>query len=252
MRILAVLSLFSLVLAQDQLEYKLHHRVFHPQKSGKAFDPFGSLLLSRSAGPVGLSAAPPQLILSDSHSSDLHAFAQTLLHDSDSQQELDLESALYQLALEHPGDKDTSQWDVSSVKACHLTDSSSESIIVHVSQDGSPFAIDFFVSPVPRDGSCPKKPSRKTKVQSDNGLDFKPFANTSVIIRGPTYPPLPQLNTPPPLTTEGKLVEPVPEKSFLQKYWVYIAVALLALVFSPAPAEDDQQGGGNQGSTSRK
>ncbi len=39
----------------------------------------------------------------------------------------------------------------------------------------------------------------------------------------------PQLRTPPPLTQQGTPVEPVPERSFIQKYWVYIVVALAAL-----------------------
>jgi hypothetical protein len=37
------------------------------------------------------------------------------------------------------------------------------------------------------------------------------------------------LRTPPPLTQDGEPVKPEPEKSFLQKYWMYIAVVLLAL-----------------------
>lgn len=39
----------------------------------------------------------------------------------------------------------------------------------------------------------------------------------------------PQLRTPPPLTTEGKPLEAPAEKSFLQKYWIYLVVGLLAL-----------------------
>jgi len=262
MKLLALLSLFSLVLAQehaeqapldeavqDSLEFKLHHRVFHPQASGMAFDSFGTLLLSRSPG---LLSPAPSLIQSNSHASDLRAFAESLQHQADANDIQDVEEALYQVALEHPGDKDHSQWDVSSVKACHLTTSTAQSIIVHVASDRlTPFAIDYFVGPIPRDGSCPKK-SKNKSIPSKQALDFKPFANTSVVIRTPTYPPLPQLNTPPPLTTEGKLVEPVPEKSFLQKYWVYIAIAGLALVFSPAPAEDEGAGNGGAPTQARR
>jgi ER membrane protein complex subunit 10 len=39
----------------------------------------------------------------------------------------------------------------------------------------------------------------------------------------------PVLKTPPPLNAEGKVIQPAQEKSFLQKYWVYIAVAIAAL-----------------------
>lgn len=46
----------------------------------------------------------------------------------------------------------------------------------------------------------------------------------------------PALKAPPPVNAEGKVVQPAQEKSFLQKYWVYIAVALAALGMSPSPA----------------
>lgn len=39
----------------------------------------------------------------------------------------------------------------------------------------------------------------------------------------------PSLRVPPPVTVEGKPVEPLPEKSFIQKYWIYMVVALFAL-----------------------
>ncbi|KAF9645667.1 hypothetical protein BDM02DRAFT_3119810 [Thelephora ganbajun] len=44
----------------------------------------------------------------------------------------------------------------------------------------------------------------------------------------------PELRSPPPLTPEGKVATPEPEKSFTQKYWVYI-VALMVILgqFSP-------------------
>ncbi|PSS37366.1 hypothetical protein PHLCEN_2v843 [Hermanssonia centrifuga] len=57
-------------------------------------------------------------------------------------------------------------------------------------------------------------------------------------------PTLPQLRTPPPLTAEGKPFEVPHEKTFLQKYWIYIVVALVALALSPgAPEEEEGQGG---------
>ena len=37
------------------------------------------------------------------------------------------------------------------------------------------------------------------------------------------------LRTPPPLTAEGEPVKPEPEKTFLQKYWLYIVAAMFAL-----------------------
>jgi hypothetical protein len=37
------------------------------------------------------------------------------------------------------------------------------------------------------------------------------------------------LRAPPPLTPQGTIAQPEPEKSLIQKYWVYVAVALIAL-----------------------
>jgi hypothetical protein len=39
----------------------------------------------------------------------------------------------------------------------------------------------------------------------------------------------PELRSPPPLTPEGKVVVPEPEKSLVQKYWVY-ALAFVVIL----------------------
>ena len=44
----------------------------------------------------------------------------------------------------------------------------------------------------------------------------------------------PELRSPPPLTPEGQVVTPEPEKSFIQKYWIYILAFMVVLgQFSP-------------------
>jgi len=58
-----------------------------------------------------------------------------------------------------------------------------EHFIVHLDTDGIPFAVDFFVSPVPHNGACPK-----TKNLAEN-LAFPSFANTTISIRHPSSPP---------------------------------------------------------------
>ena len=45
----------------------------------------------------------------------------------------------------------------------------------------------------------------------------------------------PALRVPPPVTAEGKPVEAAREKSFLEKYWIYIVVALLVMSTSFPP-----------------
>ena len=42
-------------------------------------------------------------------------------------------------------------------------------------------------------------------------------------------PSRPELRVPPPLTAEGKPVPPPQEKSFVQKYWVYMLIGLVGL-----------------------
>ena len=39
----------------------------------------------------------------------------------------------------------------------------------------------------------------------------------------------PRLKTPPPLSPEGQPIKPVVEKSFIQKYWMYIVPVLILL-----------------------
>jgi len=48
----------------------------------------------------------------------------------------------------------------------------------------------------------------------------------------------PELRSPPPLTPEGQVVTPEPEKSFIQKYWIYILAVMVVLgQFSFCPPE---------------
>lgn len=68
---------------------------------------------------------------------------------------------------------------------CHLSQAAADSIVLHLSpHDGKPYALDYFVSPVPRDGACPA-----TSKSSVADFAFRPFANTTVSVRLPTAPP---------------------------------------------------------------
>ncbi|KAJ3563367.1 hypothetical protein NP233_g8985 [Leucocoprinus birnbaumii] len=100
--------------------------------------------------------------------------------------------------------------------------------------------MDYFVSPIPPDGSCPKTASRS----KSSGLSpFAVFAqnlrglNTTVVLKSPHVPPLPELRKPQPVTPTGQPVQPVPEKTFIQKYWMYIAVAFVALLLTGGEEE---------------
>lgn len=45
----------------------------------------------------------------------------------------------------------------------------------------------------------------------------------------PLHTSRPELRMPPPLSPEGQPVQPPQEKSFVQKYWVYMAIGLVGL-----------------------
>ena len=71
---------------------------------------------------------------------------------------------------------------------------------MHVDQDGAPFGLAYFVAPVPHGGACPSpsKRSQRTPNSKDNndkasgpGLAaLRPIANTTVVLRAPSFPPL--------------------------------------------------------------
>ncbi|KAI0045318.1 hypothetical protein FA95DRAFT_1607819 [Auriscalpium vulgare] len=146
----------------------------------------------------------------------------------------DVSHALYQLALAPTADADPdAPWLISSVRACHLSHLPAEHIVLHLPAPGSPpTALDYFLVPVPDDGACPPHTPALAAPR-----------NLSVSVALPTHPPLPDLRVPPPVTTEGDPAEPVVEKSFIQKYWLYIVLALGAMLLAPGP--DDSAAAGS-------
>ncbi|KAI0832475.1 hypothetical protein BC628DRAFT_1414772 [Trametes gibbosa] len=232
--LLLLAHLLSLVRAAPDL--RLTHRILHPSLPAAPFTDRATVLLTGS-GP----SADARLVPSETLAHDLLHFTAAVEG---------LNDALYQVALERPGEPEPSQWPSSFVLACHLPYSTSESFTLHLDQNGTPFSLDYFVGPIPHNGACPKKSPKSSAAQS-SPAEFRPIANTTVALRSPSFPPLPQLRAPPPVTAEGKPVEAPKEKSFLEKYWMYIAIALVAMIAAPGPAEEDA-GGRGQGSGGRR
>lgn len=205
----------------------LHHRLGHVTP----FSPYATLLIALN-GSLSLQPAHP-----------LHLPSSTL------------DSLYYYLALQCD-DQPQSSWHLSSVKAvclsvlfgshsshpfqCHLPRASSQTLVLHT-DNLKPFAVDYFVSPIPQDASCPDMSPQTSLVESIRAL------NTTLILKLSHSPPLyetflfnpphscrfrPQLRSPLPLTPTGQPVQPLPHKSFLQKYWIYIALFFLALGLS--------------------
>jgi len=197
--------------------WQLHHRVLHPSLPESPFLHRASIL-SDAAGNLRIQPAP-------SLQPDFDSFVETA-HVTD---------ALYQLALDpHPG-QSTSLWLTSSIKACHLVNAANENIVLHVPHPGgTPFALDYFLDTAPSDGTCPPRKA--------SGLNLALPHNVTITLSLPRQPPSPQLRVPPPLTPAGDPIVQEPEKTFLQKYWLYVVIALGALVMAPGPPEEGPRG----------
>ncbi|KIJ56714.1 hypothetical protein M422DRAFT_197830 [Sphaerobolus stellatus SS14] len=208
MRLPVLLATLGLVAAA---ELNVYHRIWNPAQSPPPFVLRGTLNTSPDAVSFSAAGALDQLIANSDH----------------------LDDALYQIALQRNGDASESEWDLSSVKACHLRAFDSDILRLHLSSSGDPYAIDYFLSPVPHDGSCPKTRSSS----------LKPFANTTLLVQSAQPAPLPQLRTPPPISPTGEAIQPPREKSFLEKYGIYIGVAVVILMFAGGAPEEGQGGG---------
>ncbi|KAG9219013.1 hypothetical protein CCMSSC00406_0001423 [Pleurotus cornucopiae] len=227
--LLLLVTAAAFVAADESL--RLYHRVYHPIVPELPFALRGTVNINDSL----LVTFRP----SESTSESLQQFADSLQPGA-----VDLHDAQYQVALERAGDTAEAHWDISSVKLCHLENIKSESIILHTTAgpDPSPFAIDYFVSPIPLDGSCSKLKKRKSDSTALSSFVKKVqllMVDTTVTVQRPSLPPLPELRAPPPITQTGEPVVPVPEKSFIQKYWLYIVAVLIALVMSGGPPEEE-------------
>jgi len=225
----ALVTLLSISLGRAQSTHlRLFHRLHHPTAAHAQFSERGTVHIAEN-NTVSFQLSP-------SFAQDLYSFAQALHTVNDKN------LLLYQVALEREGDAAETQWDISSVKACHLHKSTAESIHLHTLDldKPRPYAIDYFVSPVPHDGACLKSSSNKLTAQPFSSQTFETFANvnTTIILKGSRFPPLPQLATPPPISPEGEPIVPVPEKTFLQKYWMYIVGFLLLTVLTGGGEEE--------------
>ncbi|KAF6750753.1 hypothetical protein DFP72DRAFT_909923 [Ephemerocybe angulata] len=227
---LSLLSLLTVLLAfaahVHAAQFTLHHRVVHPSLQDAPFLERGTLELSGSSAHIASASTAAQ---------NLVLFEQQL-HSAK-----DKSGALYQIALQQPGTAASQgEWSISSVKVCHLGAATSQTLFVYLSEDGSPYSINNFVSPIPHNGACPS-PSPDSPLRDFAGRITS--LNTTILLRTPSSPPSPELKTPPPLTPEGEVVQPVPEKGFFQKYWMYITIFLVAIMLTGGGPEEGQGAG---------
>ncbi|TFK75782.1 hypothetical protein BDN72DRAFT_891661 [Pluteus cervinus] len=165
-------------------EVRLFHRIVHPALPQVEYRERGVLVLD----PNVQSAFRPSTALAQ----DLSFFAETLQNAN-----VDLDTALYQVALERADDASESTYDISSVKVCHLHKVSQETIVLHTNdpRGTDPYALDYFVSPIPHDGACP--PLKKAKSNTSPGPSpLQSLAgnigslNSTVAVRTAHVPPL--------------------------------------------------------------
>ncbi|KAH9966099.1 hypothetical protein BC827DRAFT_1182099 [Russula dissimulans] len=186
--------------------FKLHHRILNPSLPQPPFLQRAQILLD-TAGNPRIDPLPGHF----------EPFAE-------------VRDALYQLALDPQPGASHSLWLISSVKACHLVSSANEHVVLHLPYPGgTPFAFEYYLDSAPSDGSCPP-------VQVSGPTLALP-KNITITTTIPRRPPSPELRVPPPLTATGDPIVQEPEKTFLQKYWLYILIALGALIITPAGEE---------------
>lgn len=81
---------------------------------------------------------------------------------------------------------------------CHLSQVTSQTIILHT-KNATPFAVDYFVSPIPPDGSCPR-PGSEPQSKATSQSPFAVFAenirglNSTVLLKSSHTPPLYEIN----------------------------------------------------------
>jgi hypothetical protein len=204
-------------------QYHLFHRLVSPSSTQEA-SPFTPRAL--------LSLHPELRLVPDSNPALSFAFSEEEQGDGPSALPRD---ALYQLALVRPGDMHEGHFAISTVKACHLLDpnvNADRITLLQSPRDGSLQSVEYFLEGIPHDARCPRKSKKNPaglKLRSLEEISLFDGRNTTIAFKQPRHPPLPVLKTPPPLSAEGTPVQPPQEKSFLQKYWMYIAIAVLGL-----------------------
>ncbi|KAG8907213.1 hypothetical protein FRC01_007756 [Tulasnella sp. 417] len=169
----------------------------------------------------------------------------------------------YQVALQKREEDTPDMWDVQSVRLCHVPLSTSDSFVLHLTPSAKSLIhrqgedepkpsfddrddplvewFSYYVDPVPRDGSCSPATLGKT-VATKKGKKQPQLAllsNSTVEVRDVRYTPKVALRPPTPMTSTGEPIRPPPEKSFLQKYWMYIGAFMLILAVATPPETEE-------------
>ncbi|KAG8935532.1 hypothetical protein FRC02_007676 [Tulasnella sp. 418] len=146
-----------------------------------------------------------------------------------------LDRSWYQIALEHPSHKHSNDWFIQSVRACHALGNKADLILLHSASSEDVFGFDYFVQPLAHDGSC----ASNARVEPSQVA----FGNTTVAWKSVTIESTVALRTPPRLSEKGEPIQPPPEPTFFQKYWMWIVgFMILFLAVAPDPGQQEDQG----------
>ncbi|KLT40800.1 hypothetical protein CC85DRAFT_287075 [Cutaneotrichosporon oleaginosum] len=136
----------------------------------------------------------------------------------------------YQVGLETPG----GDMLTTSTRACFAGDDAR--LVIHLTPSGRPTSISYTPLHVPNDGSCPA-----------GGVPVSDSPELQIELAFPTRVYSPGLAAPPEVDEGGKVKEPEPEKTFLQKYGLMIAGFMFVLLMNAGAPDPPQEGGGGGG-----
>ncbi|CAG8453104.1 2688_t:CDS:2 [Ambispora leptoticha] len=208
---------------QEQLyehKYTIYHKLSYPEST---FKKRGQLTLIPSRSVAKYSPA------------DNENDASLTLTDSLNSQN-DNDTILYHIKL--VDEQDPNKSFISFTKWCLLLTSDFEDeIIIHLDKDSNLFHFDYYTT----QPLCTASSDAYKNVPSIP--KFKTTAQTIKAVKGVR----PKLAKAAPLRPDGTIETPPPEKSFLQKYWIYIVPLLIVLLFGGGPEEEGQRGQGGQG-----
>ncbi|WRT66097.1 uncharacterized protein IL334_003050 [Kwoniella shivajii] len=209
-----------IILAESIETYRIHHRFLsHPSpQSPPTFRQLGSVQISQSSNSFTTT-------LEDS----LENVAEDLVDDG---------KGWYQVGLQLSEGHGVDEWFISSTKYCYLS-SSSPKIKIHLSESSIPTSLSIHPT-APSQSSCSSNSSESIKLPSKiNELQFEFPRHTHKIYS-------PSLAAPPALDpSTGSPAQPEQEKSFAQKYWMYIVG--LALFFAVQMGPDDKPAAAGSG-----
>ncbi|WVF71745.1 hypothetical protein IAT40_006553 [Kwoniella sp. CBS 6097] len=237
---LALIALSSAASASSSSpQYTVHHRFLphpNPSTSTPPFIPLGRLSLNEDGSVDRVPLDAGSSVMGGSE---------------------DDGKGWYQVALSTEGPEtlvgdEQDGWMIASTRSCYLASSRPKlSITSDLSTTSSPTLEPLYISVSPSVSGgrgCPPG-SNETSVSLPKSLDeiVWEFKWENNVVRGPSLSAAPAVDP-----TTGTVKAPEPEKSFFQKYWMYVIGVSLFLITQLGPDEPKAGGGGGAGGAGAK